>query len=173
MTIRRGIGSHAFNGLNVLFMAAFCITVLYPFWNLILVSLEGVEEAKALRFKLTNQHWNASAYQYLMFDSLVLRSYRNTILRTVVGTAMSVFVCSLAAYTVSKRDLPGRGLLTAILIITLFFSGGFIPTFLLIRGLGLYNTFWVLVLPGLVNAFNVIIIRNFFMAIDQGWRSRR
>ena len=56
----------------------------------------------------------------------------------------------------------------AILLITLFFSGGFIPTFLLIRGLGLYNTFWVLVLPGLVNAFNVIIIRNFFMAIDQG-----
>lgn len=168
MTLRRSIGSHAFDGLNVLFMTAFCLTVLYPFWNLILVSLEGIEEAKALRFKLTNQHWNASAYQYLLFDSLVLRSYRNTILRTVVGTAMSVFVCSLAAYTVSKRDLPGRGLLMAILIITLFFSGGFIPTFLLIRGLGLYNTFWVLVLPGLVNAFNVIIIRNFFMAIDRG-----
>ena len=56
----------------------------------------------------------------------------------------------------------------AILIVTLFFSGGFIPTFLLIRNLGLFNTFWALVLPGLVNAFNVIIIRNFFMAIDRG-----
>ena len=168
MTIRRGIASRAFDGLNVLFMAAFCITVLYPFWNLILVSLEGIEEAKVLRFKLTNQHWSASAYEYLLFDPLVLRAYRNTILRTMVGTAMSVFVCSLAAYTLSKRDLPGRGLLMAILLVTLFFSGGFIPTFLLIRGLGLYNTFWVLVLPGLVQAFNIIIIRNFFMAIDQG-----
>ena len=168
MTIRRGIGSHAFDGVNVLFMAVFCLSVLYPFWNLILVSLEGIEEAKVLRFKLINTHWSPSAYQYLLFDSLVLRSYRNTILRTVVGTALSVFVCSLAGYTLSKRELPGRGLLMAILLITLFFSGGFIPTFLLIRGLGLYNTFWVLVLPGLVNAFNVIIIRNFFMAIDQG-----
>lgn len=120
--MRRSIGSHAFDGLNVVFMAAFCITVLYPFWNLILVSLEGIEEAKVLRFKLTNTHWSASAYQYLLFDSLVLRSYRNTILRTVVGTAMSLFVCSLAAYTLSKRDLPGRSLLMAILLITLFYG---------------------------------------------------
>lgn len=168
MTMRRGIGSHAFDGVNVLCMAAFCLTVLYPFWNLILVSLEGIGEVQALRFKLTNASWSAAAYRYLLFDSLVLRSYRNTILRTVVGTAMGVFVCSLAAYTVSKRELPGRGLLMAILIVTLFFSGGFIPTFLLIRSLGLFNTFWALVLPGLVNAFNVIIIRNFFMAIDRG-----
>lgn len=166
MTVRRGVGSRAFDGVNVLCMAAFCLTVLYPFWNLILVSLEGIGEVKALRFKFTNTDWSASAYRYLLFDSLVLRSYRNTILRTVVGTVLGVFVCSLAAYTVSKRELPGRGVLTAILIVTLFFSGGFIPTFLLIRSLGLYNTFWALVLPGLVNAFNVIIIRNFFMAID-------
>ena len=168
MTIRKGIGSHLFDGVNVLFMAVFCLTVIYPFWNLILVSLEGIGEVKALRFKLTNTFWSTSAYRYLLFDALVLRSYRNTILRTLVGTAMGVFICALGAYTVSKRELPGRHLLMMILVITMFFSGGFIPTFLLIRGLGLYNTLWVLVLPGAVNAFYIIIIRNFFMAIDKG-----
>lgn len=168
MTIRRGIGGRLFDGANVLFMALFCLTVLYPFWNLILVSLEGMGEVKALRFKLTNTHWSPSAYQYLLFDGLVLRSYRNTILRAVVGTSMSVFICALGAYTVSKQELPGRRLLMIIMVVTMFFSGGFIPTFLLIRALGIYNTLWALVLPGAVNAFYIIIIRNFFMAIDKG-----
>ena len=79
-----------------------------------------------------------------------------------------MFVCSLGAYTLSKKELPGRTLLTIILLITMFFSGGLIPTFLLIRQLQLYNTFLVLVLPGMVNVFNVLIMRNFFASVDRG-----
>ena len=168
MRIRKSVPGYLFDSVNVLCMGLFCLTVIFPFWNLILISLEGAKEMTSLTFKLTNTYWSAASYRYLLFDPLILRAYSNTIIRTLLGTALGVFVCSLGAYTLSKKELPGRTLLTIILLITMFFSGGLIPTFLLIRQLQLYNTFLVLVLPGMVNVFNVLIMRNFFASVDRG-----
>ena len=88
-----------------------------------------------------------------------------TIFRTVVGTGASLIVMSLAAYALSKRYLPHRNFYTTFFIITLFFNGGLVPTFLMVRGIGLLDSIWVFVFYHLVNVFEMLILRNFFMGI--------
>jgi len=82
-----------------------------------------------------------------------------------VGTLLSLVFMCMAAYPLSRKHLPHRGFYTTFIIITMFFSGGLIPTYLLIKSLGLINSVWVYIIPGLVNTFNLIILRNFFMGI--------
>ena len=78
---------------------------------------------------------------------------------------LSVAVCTLAAYVLSKKYLVGRKFFTVIFMITMFFSGGTIPTYLLIRGIGIYDTIWALVLPGVVSTYNILLIRNYFYGL--------
>lgn len=92
----------------------------------------------------------------------MLIGYRNTILYTVVGTAINIIATIAVAYPLSKRDFRGRSLLTILFTVTMFFSGGMVPNFLLIRELGLYNSMWSLLLPGAVSAWNLVIMRTYF-----------
>ena len=101
-----------------------------------------------------------------MQDSKVLYAYANSIFRTVVGTAMALVVIMLCAYPLSKKDIPGRTILTIFFLITMFFKGGLIPTYLLIKNLNLIDNRWVLILPNLMNVYYMIIMRNYLMSID-------
>ena len=94
-------------------------------------------------------------------------AYINTLHRVVFGTTLTLFVTFCAAYALSKRNLPGRAVINFLLVFTLFFQGGIIPTYLLVRNLGMINSRWVLVIPPAVAAFSIIITRNFIMTIDQ------
>jgi len=94
-------------------------------------------------------------------------AYLNSIYRTVVGTFLTVVFTMLAAYPLSRRDLPGRTATTVYILITMFFGGGLIPTFLLMRRLQLIDSRWVLILPMMTNGFYIIIMRNFMMTIDR------
>jgi putative aldouronate transport system permease protein len=91
----------------------------------------------------------------------------NTVIRTVLGTALSLTFTIFAAYALSKRYFPHRTFWTAFIVFTMFFSGGLIPSYLLVKSLGLINSMWALVLPGLISAFSLIIARNFFMALPE------
>jgi putative aldouronate transport system permease protein len=105
------------------------------------------------------------AYRKFLTMDFVFTGYMNTVFRTVVGTFSSLFVMAFAAYALSKKYLPHVKFYTTLFIITIFFSGGLIPTYLLIRNLHLIDNIWVLVLGPLVNAFYLLILRNFFMSI--------
>jgi len=91
-----------------------------------------------------------------------MRSYGVTIFITVVGTALNLFLTITAAYALSRRDLPGRGLVLVFIVITMVFDAGIIPGYMLIRNLGLLDSVWAMILPGAVSAFNLILMRNFF-----------
>ena len=156
-----------FQVFNNLLMLLLAVTFLLPF--IILISSSFVNTTDAARYGsyvLYPRHFDFSAYQSILnTNSLLFNAYKITIFRVVVGTVLNLIFTTMLAYGLSKRQVPGHGLFTTIVIITMFFGGGLIPTYLLMRTLGLVNTFWVLVIPGLVSPWNMVLMRNFFQQI--------
>ena len=164
--ISKGAGSHLFDAGNALFFVLFAATILYPFWYTIILSLSGFNDVTSLGFHLWVEEVKLDAWRHIARDRQIPIGYGNSIFRTLVGTVLTLIVTLGIAFPLAKKDLPFRKLITLYLLITMFFGGGLIPTFLLIRRLGLFDSRWVYILPVLVGAFNVIIVRNFLMTID-------
>ena len=169
----RSAGGLIFDACNYGLFFLLSLTFIYPFWTIIMQSFSSAEDIYRLGFHLFPRRFSTEAWVYAVEEERVGLAYFNTIFRVVAGTAWAVFVTFTGAYALSKRDLPGRRVLTTIYVLTLFFNGGLIPTFLLVRGLGLINTRLILTIAmgsatviG-VNVFYVIIARNFLMTIDQ------
>ncbi|MGA1531206.1 MAG: carbohydrate ABC transporter permease, partial [Kiritimatiellia bacterium] len=160
-------GELAFNTVNVLLLGLLAFSTLYPF--LYVLSLSFSTQAEAMRdgFHLYPREVTLTAYRMVFSNPDILTGYMNTIFRTVVGTVMSVTLCCMCAYPLSRKDLPHRGMFTFLLVFTMLFHGGLVPTYLLIKNIGLLNSIWVYILPMCVQAFNVIIIKNFFQAIPE------
>ncbi|MBT3272141.1 MAG: carbohydrate ABC transporter permease [Spirochaetales bacterium] len=164
---RKTRGEIVFDFFNVILLCLFCLTILYPFWSTIVLSFSDIDNANTLGFKVWIPKWSFTAYQYAFSKyGHVGTAYLNSIFRTIVGTLLGVFMILLAAYPLSKKDIPGRNIMTIYILITMFFSGGLIPTYLLIRNIGLFNSRFALILPVLVQGYYVIIMRNFLMTID-------
>ncbi len=152
------------------FLTLFALSIVYPFWVTLLTSFSTVEEVTSLGFKFWISEWSFGAYQFAFSEyGNAQVAYYNSIYRTVLGTFVAVAMTLLAAYPLAKRNLPARNLLTIVLLITLFFAGGLVPNYLLIRRLGLIDTRWALILPLAVNGFYIIIARNFLMTIDPAY----
>ena len=116
--------------------------------------------------RLIPRTFDWSGYRFILSSgSNIINSYLTTIARTLIGTTLNIVVTTLLAYPLSKKYYPPRRALTGMIVFTMWFSGGLIPSFLLNKSLGLINNFWVYILPSMVNAFNLIIMRNFFMQI--------
>ncbi len=167
---KQSAGSAIFDSLNAIFMILAGITFLYPFWITILTSFSGHQASMSLGFHLWLSEWYTTAYRFAFsrFGRIGV-AYGNTIFRTVAGTALIVSFTLLGAYPLSKKRLPGRNLITIFFLITMFFGGGLIPTYLLIRRIGLLNNRLVYILPLATNAFYIIIMRNFIMTIDDAY----
>ena len=160
-------GEAAFSVVNVTVLLLFCFTIVYPFWRIVLTSFAGPEELVHLGFKFWNDNWSTYAYQYSVSQYGNVRvGYVNSILRVVLGTVLTLACTLLMAYPLAKRDLPGRTLLTLYVVITLFFGGGLVPLYLVVRSLGLMDTRLALVLPVMVNGFYIVIMRNYLMTLD-------
>lgn len=148
--------------LNVLLMLFVCFATLYPFLHIIAVSLSGRFPVARGEVTFYPKSITLNAYQKILESKALFRSYANTVIVVVVGTILSVFFISLAAYPLSKKKLPGNRLITFLLTITLWFSAGMIPQFFVVQRLGLYDSLWSLILTPLVSAYYVIVMRNFF-----------
>lgn len=158
-------GERVFYFINTIFMLLICAVMLYPMIYVIGHSIMGDAERALHPLRLFPKKLDWQGYRYILSASSIWNSYLVTILRTGVGTALNIFITALLAYPLSRRDYPARKVLTVIITFTMWFSGGMIPNFLLIRSLGLSNSFLVYVLPHLVDPFYLIILRNFFMQI--------
>lgn len=159
------LGERVFHIFNYCFLAFLAIIMLYPFWELIVVSFSHAEEATKLGLKVIPRGFTLEAY-YRIFQSKVIGyGYINSITRTVIGTLISVFMYFCTAYPLAKKNLPGRNVFTIYYLVPMFFGGGLIPNFLLVRNLGIYDTIWALIVPGLMTTYNLLIMRNFIMSI--------
>lgn len=150
------------------FLILLSFSALYPFWNTLVISLNaGLDTAKGgVTFWPREFTW--SNYEVVFNDSKLLNGFVISILRTVIGTAAALFMTTLLAYGMSKSDLMGRKFYTVFFVVTMYFSGGLIPTFLLIKSLGLLNNFLVMIIPTLISVWNMIIFRTFFKSLPAG-----
>lgn len=152
-------------------LLGFAFSTLYPMVNLFFVSISDIREViQNGGFILFPKDIDLSAYQYVFRHAQLLDAYKFTIVITLLGTALNLVMTSLGAYVLSSSEMPGRNLLMTIVLVTMFFSGGLIPTYLVIRSLHLVNTMWALILPGVISTWLLILMRNFFQGIPAALR---
>lgn len=147
--------------IYILLILLSLITIL-PFMQVVTISISPASVANKFGQHIIPTVFDLSGYQKVFGTPLIWRSYANTIIRTVLGTGISMVLLVLGAYPLSKKYLPNRKLWTGIIIFTMYFQGGLVPLYIQVKNLHLLNTVWALVLPPAVSAFNLIILRNFF-----------
>jgi putative aldouronate transport system permease protein len=160
-------GERIFNFGNLLVLGVIGLLCLYPFIYTLSISLSTATEASRQGFHLFPRDISLASYKMVLTNPDIVRGYVNTLVRTVLGTALTVVACCVAAYPLARKEMPHRALMTFLIVFTMLFSGGMVPGYLLIKKLGLVNTVWALVLPGMLGAFNIVIIKNFFQSLPE------
>lgn len=167
MKIKRSKGEHVFDAINIIFLILFCITIVLPFIQQFNISISGKIEADKVGLHLWTLKPTLSSYQRVFNSGSIMTAYYYTILRCVIGTVLSVIISAMLAYPLSKKYLPGRNFWLWFVVFCMFFSGGLIPTYLVVRDLKLTNTIWSLIIPGLINSFTLLIIKNYFESLPE------
>lgn len=157
--------SRVFDIINHIILIILAIIIVVPVWNIVASSISSGKSLAEGGFVFWPKEVSFENYKFVMKDSSIWKAYIISIAKTVIGVVTHVFFCSMVAYGLSKRYLWGRKIYTAMGIITMFFSGGMIPTYLLMRQLGLLNNFMVYILPSLFSYYDVVILMNFFRQI--------
>lgn len=165
---RMNFGERVFSVSNNIVLLALGLLCLFPYINLLAKSLSEEAYVVSGAVGLLPKGFNIEAYKSLLSAASFKTAFFNTVWITVVGTALQVFFTVFVSYAAAKRDLPGRKLINLVYIFTMLFSGGLIPTYLIIKQTGLMNNLFVLVIPGLVAVFNMILMRNYFEALPYG-----
>jgi len=156
-----------FDVLNALILLGVVTACLYPFIYMLAVSLSDSAAIASGTVWLWPKGFNLDMYRYVFEDGRVLKGYQNTLIYVVLGTAISLMVTALGAYSLSKTKLVMGKPILMLIVFTMFFNGGMIPTFLVVKELGFVNTVWGMVLPGAVGTWNLLIMRTFFMGMPQ------
>ncbi len=150
-----------FDIFNYIFAILIALATFFPFWDSFIVSITSLQEYLASSVHLYPKNITFEAYIYLYGMKELWRSYGVSIFITVVGTALSMFVTLMGAYALSKRDLKGQSVIMFLIVFSMLFSGGIIPTYIVVMKVGLMNTPWALMLPTLINTYYLIILRGF------------
>ncbi|NOU98393.1 ABC transporter permease subunit [Paenibacillus sp. LMG 31456] len=166
--MKRNIGETLFDTTNVIILGLLTIATLYPFLHVAFASISSPSELaghSGLLLFPRGIQWEA--YKLVLSNNLIITGYKNTLIYVVVGTTLNIIVTSLMAYALSRRGVMLRNHVMMFIVFTMFFSGGLIPTYLMIKGLGLLNTMGAIVLPGLISTMNLIIMRTYFQSIPE------
>lgn len=149
-------------------LLALGFVTLYPFWNSLVISLNsGADTALGgVTFWPRQPTWEN--YAIVLRDSRIGQAFLISVLRTLAGTVLAVLCTAIFAFGLSKRELIGRKWYMIMCVVTMYFSGGLIPTFLLLRSMGMMDTFAVMVIPGIISVYHMIIFRTFFQGLPAG-----
>lgn len=162
MIRERGFGEWAFRVLMALILCLFAAAILYPLYFIVIASISDPLAVMNGKVFLWPKGIDFSGFRWIFRDNTVLMRYRNTLLYAGLGTAVNMLLTIPAAYALSRKDFMPRRILLFLFVLTMYFSGGLIPTYLLIKDLGLLNTPWVMIAAFPVNVTNLIIARSFF-----------
>ncbi|MDR3121643.1 MAG: carbohydrate ABC transporter permease [Clostridiales bacterium] len=161
---QKSAGERIFDAVNVLFFTVLTFVMVFPFWNMLVISFVDYGDYVKNPFMVWPRNPTIQAYKFIFSSDELLNSMWVTVIVTVCGTALNMLVTLGAAYALSKKELPFRNFLLSMFLFTMFFSGGLVPYYVLVRQqLQMADTLWVMVLPVLVNIWNLIIIKNFFV----------
>ncbi|WP_127579517.1 carbohydrate ABC transporter permease [Paenibacillus koleovorans] len=153
-------GRIIFQTFNYAFFIMFCISILVPFINALALSFSSYQAILQNQVKLWPVGFQLDSYMKLAANYTFLRSFINTVGLTVIQTAMTIIISLSAAYAMSHKHFKGKKVAMTYILITMFFSGGLIPSYLLVNNIGLNNTYWAIILPGIVSPFYIIVYKN-------------
>lgn len=153
--------------INFIFTLIILIVVLYPLVYVLSASISAPRYVASGEMWLLPKGITFEGYRRIFQDKVLWRGYRNTIFYTLVGTATNLAVTLPAAYALSRKDLVGRNFFTILMVFTMFFGGGLIPTYLVVQKLNMINTVWALLLTGATSTYNIIVCRTFFQSIPK------
>jgi len=159
---RQGMSDRIFSVVNYVFLIIFTVIFLYPLIYVLSCSFSGAESIWGGKVFLLPVGFTTAGYELVFENKDIWIGYLNTIIYTVSGTAISVFFTLLTAYPLSRKDFMPRNIVMLAYVICMYFNGGLIPTYLLVKRLGLIDTIWALIIPGAISTYNVIIARTFF-----------
>lgn len=166
MMRQRSIGDVTFNTLNYLFLAALTLVCLYPLIHILFASVSDPVALMAHKGALLKPlGFTLDGYKLVFKDTSLLIGYRNTLIYVSLGTLVNMVMTILAAFVLSRRDMYFKNFIMIIITITMFFGGGLIPWFLLMKDIGLYNNLWAMILPTALNTWNIIILRTSFQSL--------
>lgn len=163
-TVKEASSERLFDIMIYAIAAVIIVIVLYPL--LFIVSASFSDPARVLNGEvwLLPKGVTLDAYENILHNDKIWTGYSNTILYTTVGTAINIIMTILAAYPLSRPDLPGRNGIMVLITLTMFFNGGLIPTYLLVKDLGMVDTMWALIIPGAIATYNLIVMRTYFQS---------
>lgn len=153
-----------FVSLVYLFLFLALIIVIYPLIYIVSASMSDPQYVNSGEMWLLPKGITLEGYRTIMKNDSIWRGYKNTIFYTILGTSINLAVTLPAAYALSREDFYGRKLFTNFMILTMFLSGGLIPSYLLIKNLGMIDTIWALVIPGAASVYNIVVTRTFFQS---------
>lgn len=151
-----------FDVVMYVLIALLAIICLYPFLNVLAISLSGYNAVLSNSVFFVPKDVTIAAYQNIIARPQIWEAMGTTVIVTVSGTAIGLVLTTAAAYALSRNYLPGRKVFSGLILFTMYFSGGIIPTFLVVKGVGMFDTLWALFVPQAVNVFNFVIMRSFF-----------
>lgn len=154
-----------FDAVNIVFLLLLAIVTLYPFWHVLIGSVLPYEEAIKSSFNLFPTKWSFEAYEYVFSKNTIPKALLVSVFVTVLGTLYQLFITAITAYPLIKQDLPGRSAIFLFMVFTMFFSGGLIPYYLLIKNLGMVNHLSVMIIPAALSMYNMIVLKTFFQSI--------
>lgn len=164
----KSFGEKCFDGINVFILALVAVLMVFPFIYITALSFSDEKTIAQGGLILFPKGWSLEAYRYIFSTDTLMRSLYNSILITVCGTAVNLTMTSLMAYPLAKSHLRGRRVIIMFVVFTILFSGGLIPTFLVVKWTGLLDSMWSVIIPTSISAFYLIILKNFFQQIPEG-----
>ncbi|MBQ4517642.1 MAG: carbohydrate ABC transporter permease [Clostridia bacterium] len=162
--IKQTLSDRILNVCIVLVISVISIVSLIPIWNAIVVSITP-SYAQSLSFSLLPKAIDFNAWKSILCSEFMWKCFQNTVVRTVLGTALSLVLTILTAYPLSKKRLPFGCTFNALLTFTMIFNGGMIPAYILVKNLHLIDTLWSLLLPAAISSYNVVVMRSFFAGL--------
>lgn len=167
LLVKYSLGSLLFDIFVYAFLLVLCYTFIYPIYYMAIVSVSHGLHVMRGDVNFWPIGFNIDAYKRILSDAWILRSYKNTLVYVSLGTFVNIVMTSLCAYPLSRKNLRGRKFFTVLVIITMLFQGGMIPSYLIVNNLGLVNTMWAIIIPPAINVWYMMIMRTFFQNIPE------
>ncbi|MGO4734425.1 carbohydrate ABC transporter permease [Paenibacillus sp. 2KB_22] len=165
---KRNLGDSIFSITNGIFMLLVMVVTLYPFLNTIAVSFNNGLDTIRGGIYLWPREWTLQNYVSVFQNPNLTQAAFISVARTVIGTVVQLFCTAMLAYVLSRKEYMFNKLVTTLFVMTMYFSGGLIPGYMLIKQVGLLNSFWVYIIPGLIGVFNMIVIRTYIQGLSEG-----
>ncbi|WP_379158831.1 carbohydrate ABC transporter permease [Paenibacillus sp. sgz5001063] len=162
-----GLEPVLFHSINTIFMICLVLVTLYPFINTIAVSFNAGNDTIRGGIYLWPRVWTTQNYKAIFASGTIYDAFWISVARTVISTILNIFLTTMLAYTLSRKDYVFRKPITIIFVLTMYFSAGLIPNYFLIKDLNLLGSFWVYIFPSMISAFNMIVIRTYIGTIPE------